>query len=86
MIKAYRIVEETYICGDLEKTWKCNKVLYTEEEAEEYNKNHTYIYDTIEDIKKWHKKEFFQELEYYILFSALNFLAFILLKLISIIN
>lgn len=59
MIKAYRIVEETYICGDLEKTWKCNKVLYTEEEAEEYNKNHTYVYDTIEDIKKWHKKEFF---------------------------
>lgn len=59
MVKAYRIIEKTYICGELEKTWKCNKVLYTEEEAAEYNENHTYIYNTIEDIKKWHKREFY---------------------------
>lgn len=58
MIKAYRVIEKTYICGELENTYKCNKVLYTEEEAQEYNENHTYLYDTVEKIKKWHKKEF----------------------------
>ena len=58
MIKAYRVIEKTYICGELENTYKCNKVLYTEEEAKEYNENHTYLYDTVEKIKKWHKKEF----------------------------
>ena len=58
MIKAYRVIEKTYICGELENTYKCNKVLYTEEEAQEYNENHTYLYDTVEKIKEWHKKEF----------------------------
>lgn len=58
MIKAYWIVKKTYICGELESAYQCNKVLYTEEEANAYNGNHTYIYDTIEKIKTWHEKEF----------------------------
>lgn len=59
MIKAYRIIETTYICGELENSYACNKVLYTDEEAKVYNENHTYIYDTIRDIRKWHRKEFY---------------------------
>ena len=58
MVKAYRVIEKTYVCGELENTYKCNKVLYTEAEAQEYNENHTYLYDTVEKIKEWHKKEF----------------------------
>ena len=58
MIKAYWIIKKTYICGELENTYKCNKVLYSDEEAKAYNGNHTYVYDTIEKIESWHKKEF----------------------------
>lgn len=59
MLKAYRIVEKTYICGELESTYKLNTILCTEEEVKEYNENHTYLYDTVEEIKKWHKEEFY---------------------------
>jgi len=88
MVKAYRVIEKTYICGELENTYKCNKVLYTEAEAQEYNENHTYLYDTVEKIKEWHKKNLLtisgQELKLYIHSLQTNFSVFTRIrKLIS---
>ena len=57
MIKAYRAIERTYICGELENEYKLDKVLYSEDEYKNY-KPLVFEYKSIESIEKWHEEEF----------------------------